>query len=360
MTIDHISLANIPYWNTLPMGITNFGGDTQVFTIPDYASAQIGCTLNGQGLAAIQGGAPTLYNNWGFNPTQENPFLAGMERTMEQFSKNMGTQTINTCLAAISAAKNRLNAMLLQGNYSDKQQKQIEKLLERLAEQEEKLAKLAEQEDLTPSELVKQANAIEKDVRAILTDIAKIGKPGAKGSSGTSGSDDPTTVEETDPADDEDGDGIGDYPTYSDDALLLVDDFKKAINYTWGTDDDLFNQVCDQINEDNVIDVMLAWQDNHSLADNESFMTAFFRDADGKQGRVYGRKIANALRLQARELGVFQQCREDFNAIFEELDSADGLFGYDVDNDIAQHYDNIIKVIAEKKGQPYNTSDFKY
>ena len=132
MTIDHISLANIPYWNTLPMGITNFGGDTQVFTIPDYASAQIGCTLNGQGLAAIQGGAPTLYNNWGFNPTQENPFLAGMERTMEQFSKNMGTQTINTCLAAISAAKNRLNAMLLQGNYSDKQQKQIEKLLERL------------------------------------------------------------------------------------------------------------------------------------------------------------------------------------------------------------------------------------
>ena len=278
MTIDSVSLANIPCWNTLPMGITNFGGDTQVFTIPEYASSQIGCTLNDRGLAAIQGGAPTLYNNWGFTPSQQNPFLIGMEQTMEQFSKNMGTQTINTCLSAISAAKNRLNAMLLQGNYSKKQQKQIEKLLERLAEQEEKLAKLAEQQDLTPSELVKKANAIEKDVRAILTEISKIGKPGStSGSSGTSGSDDDTDVNETEPAEDEDDDGIGDYPTYSDDALILADDFKKAINYTWGTDDELFNQVCDKIDQHNVIDVMLAWQDNHSLADNESFMTAFFR-----------------------------------------------------------------------------------
>ena len=365
MAIDSVSVANIPYWNTLPMGITNFGGDTQIFTVPDYASSQIACTLNPQGLAAINGYGPSgLINNWGFTPSTENPFLTGMQQTTEQLAANMARQSITTSLQTIAMAKNRLNAMLMQPGYTENQKKKIEKLLDKLTEQEEKLNELATETDLTPAETYKKAAAIEKSIRAIINDISKIGKPGSSSSSGgaggASGADDDDEVEETEPAEDNDEDGIGDYPTYSDEALILADEFKKAINYTWGTDDDLFNQVCDSIDQNNVIDVMLAWQDNHALADNESFMTAFFRDADGEQGRVYGRKIANALRLQARELGVFQQCREDFNAIFKELDSAEGFWGYDVDNDIAKHYDNIIKVIAEKKGQPYNTSEFKY
>ena len=359
MTIDSTSLANIPYYPYLPMGITNFGGDTQVFTIDPQSTAPIGCAFNPLGLAALNGAYnQPILNNWGFTPSVQNPFVDIMNRTIEDVSAGLATQTINTCLQTIAMAKNRLNAMLMQPGYTDKQKAKIEKLLEKLSEQEEKLNDLAAETDLTPNERYKKAAAIENDIRKILIDISKVGKPGS--TSGASGSDDDTDVEETDPADDEDGDGIGDYPTYSDEALILADEFKKAINYTWGTDDELFNQVCDAIDQNNVIDVMLAWQDNHSLADNESFMTAFFKDADGEQGRVYGRKIANALRLQARELGVFQQCREDFNAIFKELDSADGLFGYDVDNDIAKHYDNIIKVIAEKKGQPYDTSGFKY
>ena len=365
MTIDHISQANVPFYPYLPMGVTNFGGDTQIFTIDPQSTAPIGCALNPQGLAVLNGAYnQPILNNWGYTPSPDNPFMTGMQQTGERVSGNLAAQTINTNLQTIAMAKQRLNAMLMTGNYSDKQKDQINKLLDRLTEEETKLNDLSAETDLTPSELYKKAAAIEKNIRAIVSDISKIGKPGStsgsSGSSSSSGADDSSDVEETDPAKDEDGDGIGDYPTYSDDALILADEFKKAINYTWGTDDDLFNKVCDSINEDNVIDVMLAWQDNHSLADNESFMTAFFRDADGEQGRVYGRKIANALRLQARELGVFQQCREDFNAIFEELDRTDGLFGYDVDNDIAKHYDNIIKVIAAKKGQPYDTSSFKY
>ena len=134
----------------------------------------------------------------------------------------------------------------------------------------------------------------------------------------------------------------------------MADAFNTAINYWAGTDNDLFNAVCNEIDKNNVLDIMLAWQDNHSLKNNESFMTAFFEDANGEQGRVYGRKIANALRAKARDLGIFHECREDFNAIYKELDATDGFMGYDVDNDIAKYYDNIIKKIAEAEGQPYD------
>ena len=41
----NLSYANLPYWGILPMGVTNYGRDTQVFTIPEYASGQYGGDL---------------------------------------------------------------------------------------------------------------------------------------------------------------------------------------------------------------------------------------------------------------------------------------------------------------------------
>lgn len=361
MGIDAVSLGNIPYWPYLPMGVTNFGGDTQVFTIPDYASSQIGCTLNGQGLAAIQGQAPTLYNNWGVSLGNTNPFIGGMEQQIEQVTGNMGIQTINSCLATIAMTKNRLNAMLLQGNYSDKQKKQIEKLLEKLDEQEAKLNDLAAETELSGSEVYKKAAAIEKSVRAIVTEAGKIGK--ANGSSGSSGADGNDGVDvddlndeddDVEPADDEDGDGIGDHATYSDEAFVMADRFYNA-TYCWGTEDEEFNAICEEINQDNVVDVMLAWKDTHGSEKGESFMTAFMWDADRDQKIKYGKQIKNALMIKARELGVLDKCRADFAEIDKEMRS-----WFWVDNDVAKNYDNIIKIIAEAEGQPYNTADFKY
>ena len=100
---------------------------------------------------------------------------------------------------------------------------------------------------------------------------------------------------------------------------------------------------------------MLAWEDSHSAEENESFMTAFMFDADRSQKIKYGKHIRNVLFKKAKELGISNECREDFAKIDKEMNS----WIY-VDNDVAKNYDNIIKKIAEKEGRTYNTEKFKY
>lgn len=359
MSFDAISQANVPFWGTLPMGITNFGGDIQVSTVPDCGSGQIGCMLNAQGLAAINNqGQQSIYNNWGFTPSTDNPFMDNMEKNAEQISKALALQTINTQLNVIAMAKQRLNAMLMDSKYS-KHKEEIKKLLDRLTAEETKLNDLAAETDLTPSEMYKKAAAIEKNIRVIIEDMSKIGK-----SNSSSETEETEETEETDNDDDnddieegndEDNDGIRDHATYSDEAFVLADQFYQATYGGFGTDNDAFNAVCDQITENNVVDIMLAWKDTHSAEKGESFMTAFMWDANRSQKIKYGRIIKQALMIEARKLGVMDKCKDDFAAIDKEMNS----WIY-VNNDVAKNYDNIIKVLAEAKRQPYNTNDFKY
>ena len=65
MSFNYLSFANMPYWNVLPCGITNFGGDTQVFTIPDdIRNGNIGMFLNYPELSVLNQQS-YIYNNWG-------------------------------------------------------------------------------------------------------------------------------------------------------------------------------------------------------------------------------------------------------------------------------------------------------
>lgn len=353
MSFDAISQANAPYWGVLPMGITNFGGDTQVSTVPDCSSGQIGLMLNQQGLAAINGQyGSTISNNWGYTPSNGNPFMSNMENNAEQMTGAIANQTINTNLNLISMAKQRLNAMLMDSKYSESQKEKINNLLDRLSEEEAKLNDLAAETDLTPSERYKKANAIEKNVRAIIEDISRIGK--ANGSEETEESEE---SEETEESGESNGSKkkVKDHATYSDNAFVLADQFYNATYGSWGTDDAQFDAICSQINDKNVIDIMLAWKDTHSAEKGESFMTTFMWDADSEQKTKYGKIIKSALMQEARRLGVMDKCKEDFAAIDKEMNS-----WFYVSNDVAKNYDNIIKVIAEAKGQPYNIEDFKY
>ena len=353
MAIDSISVANIPFWNTLPMGITNFGGDTQVFTIDPMSTAPIGCMLNPQGQALVNGAYnQPLLNNWGFTPTTNNPFIDNMYRTGDQVSAGLASQTINRNLQTISMAKQRLDAMLMSGQYTEKQKDQINKLIERLTEEETKLNDLAAETDLSAPELYKKAAAIEKNVRAIIADISRVGngkapKGADSSSSSSSSSSDDNGV---DPANDEDGDGIADYATFSDEALLMADQLYNAMEGP-GTNDEAFEEVCQNITPENVIDVMLAYNEMHSAEHGETLMHAFMYDATREQKIQFGRHIKNALLIRARQAGVLHKCKEDFAAIDREMNS----WVY-VNNDVYKNYDNIIKIIAEAEGQPYDTA----
>ena len=134
----------------------------------------------------------------------------------------------------------------------------------------------------------------------------------------------------------------------------LVDQFYDA-TYRIGTDDEAFNSVCEQITDENVLDVMLTWKKFHGTEKGESFMQAFMWDANANQKKTYGKKIARALRDKAVALGIYDKCREDFAAIDKEMNS-----WFYISNDVAKNYDNIIKEIANKEGKPYALKDFKY
>ena len=95
------------------------------------------------------------------------------------------------------------------------------------------------------------------------------------------------------------------------------------------------------------MDVMLAWNKYHSATNDESFMEAFMYDADGDQKVEYGKKIYRLLREKADEYGVYDELKDDFKEIIDELDD------FSIDNTIYEKYDNIIAKIAEKMGSKY-------
>jgi hypothetical protein len=63
----------------------------------------------------------------------------------------------------------------------------------------------------------------------------------------------------------------------------------------------------------------------------------------GGQKVKYGRHIARALRARAIESGVFNECKDDLQAINKEMDST--LY---VSNDVYANYDNVAAIIAAK------------
>lgn len=140
----------------------------------------------------------------------------------------------------------------------------------------------------------------------------------------------------------------------SQNSLALVDQFYDA-TYCWGTKDEKMEEVLGSINSGNVMDVMKTWNLVHSTEKGESFMEAFMWDADHGQKEKYGKQIATALRDRAIAAGVFEDCKEDFAIIDNELRS-----WFYISNDISANYDKIIAKIADaeksKNGTPYEQS----
>ena len=84
-------------------------------------------------------------------------------------------------------------------------------------------------------------------------------------------------------------------------------------------------------------------------------MEAFMWDADSKQKEKYCKQIELALRDRAIAAGVFEECREDFAIIDNELRS-----WFYISNDISANFDNIIKKITKaengRNATPYEQS----
>lgn len=398
------TFANIPFYGCLPMMQTNFGGDLQLCTIEPYAGYNIGYNLN-----------PVAQQTWGgsiFNPGQAatcyaaNPFSnggcsstpvssgiptpgtqgfndavrRGAAQIVAPILNNMTSQNLNRCLANIQQAKTALEAQLTNTNITDEQKKQVNDMLDKVKAQEDELKKIAESSDLDPKTAYEKVGEQEKALRQILVDTSKLikdintpassstgettttstgetttaGETTTTSTTGTAAAHSATTPEgastdettSTDESSPEIENPANDVNVFS-----WVQKFYDATYGGWSTDNDTFNAVCDQINKDTVMPLMISWNANKSKEKGESFMDAFLWDADRSQKIKYGKQIAGALRGKAMELGIAQDpaLQEAFSKIEHEMNSL-----FYVDNDKASEgFNKAIEIIAKKMGGEY-------
>lgn len=397
------TFANIPYYGCLPMMQTNFGGDLQLCTIEPYAGYNIGYNLN-----------PVAQQTWGgsiFNPGQAatcyaaNPFSnggcsstpvssgiptpgtqgfndavrRGASQIVGKVLNTMTSQNLNRCLANIQQAKTALEAQLTNTNITDDQKKQVNDMLDKVKAQEEELKKIAESSDLDPKTAYEKVGEQEKALRQILVDTSKLikdintpassstgettttstgetttaGETTTTSTTGTAAAHSATTPEgaSTDESSEVDENGEIKNPANNVDVFSWVQKFYNATYGGWSTDNDTFNAVCDQINKDTVMPLMISWNANKSKEKGESFMDAFLWDADRDQKIKYGSQIAGELRKKAMELGINDnpELQEAFAKIDHEMNS---LFW--VDNDKASEgFNKAIEIIAKKMGGEY-------
>lgn len=398
------TFANIPYYGCLPMMQTNFGGDLQLCTIEPYAGYNIGYNLN-----------PVAQQTWGgsiFNAGQAatcyaaNPFAGGGVSSAPSTSgiptpgtqgfndavrrgaaqivapnlNNMTSQNLNRCLANIQQAKTALEAQLTNTNITDEQKKQVNDMLDKVKAQEDELKKIAESSDLDPKTAYEKVGEQEKALRQILVDTSKLFKDintpasSSTGETTTTSTGETTTAGETTTTSttgtaaahsattpegastdettstDESSPEI-ENPANDVNVFSWVQKFYDATYGGWSTDNDTFNAVCDQINKDTVMPLMISWNANKSKEKGESFMDAFLWDADRTQKIKYGKQIAGALRGKAMELGIAQDpaLQEAFSKIEHEMNSL-----FYVDNDKASEgFNKAIEIIAKKMGGEY-------
>lgn len=370
MAVTNASLANIPFWSQLPMMYTNYGGDTQISTIPSYAGYNLGLSFN-----------PIAQQTWGFpggfNSSQVLPnagvdqgaVLRQAQSLLAPALNQLTSQNLNTCINNITATKARLNAKLqAEGTNADEKAK-IQEALDKLKECEDKLTQLKDSKDLDPQTAYQKVSELEAEVNKVVRDsIATTNggsTPATTATDGTAkpeetsktepkqGAEDAEETESTETAAAKEEAATGQVDNFTPEMKAEIDKYYDAIDGI-GTDDEAFEAVLNNINEDNVMDYVLGWNKYHSAEKGESFMEAFMWDAGASQKKKYGKQIARALRDKAEKLGVYDQCKEDFAKIDKEMGS--WLW---ISNDVSQNYDNIIKVIAQKMGSKYGTPNKK-
>ncbi len=405
MAISSIGMANFPFWGSLPMGYANYGGDTQIFNVPDYANTNVNIGFNAQAMASLA--APFGGSYFGAPQIQFPPVEDVVNSIMQPIMANLAKNNVNSVSGTIAATKQKLNSMLQTEGISDEDKEKVKALLERLDEQEKKLKELQNEDGLTNDEIYDRTKEIEKAMRDIAADTAQLKiTPQSTKKNEPQGENKAESVEqeqaqqaqqtpqsqqaqqaqqvEQTPIQENQGvqpaqSGFFVDPIYAGQraemeaqmqqyvdqqtggvrtAEYMAQEFRDAVNYTnWlgipGTDDEKFNAICGQINKDNVMDLMLAYNRCQSTEDGESFMEAFMYDADGTQKPKYGKQIANALKEKALEVGVYDECRKDFAEIYDELGD------FSIDNTIYKNYDNIIEKIAIAMGKPENARPYE-
>ena len=381
MTFSYLSLANIPYvyGNLLPGGWMNLSGQTHVYTIdPDMYCFNPGMGLNMNAQMQL-----SQFGVGGFGippmqmPSQEqiqalsNAIIAPIiDQMKQQEAQALAAQVAQcdgnakACELAIKTLKEKFNAKLEQEGITDNEKEDVNALLEQLdkvekelKEQKEKLEELKNSEDKSGvQEISKKIGELNTQLNGIARDYNSVGSGELKEKYEKVDAEEEKVNENKEAEKDEktgdDNKTDKDKKTEKQGAVEknkytkqdekideIVEDFHKAINGP-GTDNDLFKDTVNKLDEDNIIKVMKAYQDEFGT----SFMKDFMEDANKEQATVLGDKIRKILRAKAKKLGIYDECKKDFKKINNEVN----ISWYQVfDYTVYKNFNNVIEKIAE-------------
>lgn len=334
--LTNASMAYLPFLPYNPFGITNFGGDIQIFPVDNYQQSQIGLAFNQ--VAQASGWPVGIFGGYQMTPQINTQAVISQASAMAAQSLNqLASQEINTAMQTIAGQKAKIQAQLQAKDIKAEDKTKLEEQLKKLEEYEKQIEAL-KTSGMDPQSAYLKANELKVAVNNLIA-----GKPEETTTQGTQSSSPSSSSSSNAPS--ASSNDNSSTPTETSNFIPWVRAMHDAM---WGpgTKNDIFEAGCEEITKDDVIERMIQWNMENP---DESFMEAFMADANGDQKVKYGKKILYALADKAHELGIDLSKDEDYIKCKKEMDS-----WFYVDNGVADNYNALIKKIAAKMGYQYD------
>ena len=348
--LTNASMAYLPFMPYSPFGITNFGGDIQIFPVDNYSQSQIGMMFNP--VAQASGWPMGIFGDYHMTPQIDQGAVIAQASAMAAQSLNqLASQEINIALQTIAGQKAKIQAQLQAKDLKAEDKAKLEEQLQKLEEYEKQINDL-KTSGMDPQNAYLKANELKVSVNNLIAQKSEE-------IVNNEASNEENATDET-PAQ---GTEQNSNSTISSENKSTEKENKLKAETTWvdtmhdamwgfGTGD-VFDEGCADISKDNVIERMVEWNNSYP---NESFMEAFMADANYSQKRKYGRIIYRALRDKAQELGIDLTQDKDYQKIQNAMEGNwNWLF---IDNGVADNYNAVIKKLAEKMGYKYSYTPY--
>ncbi|MBE7713594.1 MAG: hypothetical protein E7Z87_07610 [Cyanobacteria bacterium SIG26] len=176
MAVTPVSGINLLYWNMLPMGVSNYGGDLQVYNLQEYLAGPPRFNLN---LAAQCNIATQIYRGigGGWNVTPDinmGEVQALAQAWIAPIAQQQAGQQFSQASGGASSIKTKLNSMLLNKSATAEDRQKMNDYLSEVDKLEKELQELKNNSEITAQEVFDKSFEIEKQLRKIATDVGNL------------------------------------------------------------------------------------------------------------------------------------------------------------------------------------------
>ena len=174
MYVTPESGPNLMYWNFLPMGVTNYGGDLQIFNLPEYTAAPLQFNLNPIGLEYVRTSAfQGIGGGWSPAQVDVNAVNALTQQFVAPVLQQNAAQHYTQAGQGVTALKTSLNSLLINPNATTEDREKANEYLAKIDKLEAEL-KALEGQELSAKEVYDKSSAIEKELRQIATSVGEL------------------------------------------------------------------------------------------------------------------------------------------------------------------------------------------